>query len=423
MVKTGTKSTLYSYRWLVYIIVLLLYFSGVFLRLSPGVIKNELEAAFALGAVGFSTLNSMYFYTYMALQIPVGIFVDTIGAKKMVILGGIITAGGSILFGLAGSTAMLMVARLLIGMGTSAFFISILKLQTQWFLASEYGFMTGLTSFVGNMGGALAQGPLAFLIALASWRITFLSVSGLILLLVVAAILFVVNTPTDRGFAPLHVYQKQPSKIKILPILAETFKNKKMWPLLLYMFFAPGCNFTILAWGPAFFSQSYDISMLSAGNIMFFQAAVFSVSCVAIGKISDKMKRRKLPSVLFAAVNVAVWFILAFAGKHISLNIAALLVIIGGAANTGYILTLTIAKEISDPRFAGISTSVVNTAPFLGGAVLPIVFGAVIQYYSPSLAGIVLFQKAFLLLALSYTLGFIASFFLVETHAENIYAK
>lgn len=82
MTQSSKENSLYSYRWLIYIIVLLLYCTGSFLRLSPGVIKNELEAAFALGAVGFSTLNSMYFYTYMILQIPVGIFVDTIGAKK-----------------------------------------------------------------------------------------------------------------------------------------------------------------------------------------------------------------------------------------------------------------------------------------------------------------------------------------------------
>ena len=103
MTQSSKENSLYSYRWLIYIIVLLLYCTGSFLRLSPGVIKNELEAAFALGAVGFSTLNSMYFYTYMILQIPVGIFVDTIGAKKMVIIGGTITALGSAPFGLAGS--------------------------------------------------------------------------------------------------------------------------------------------------------------------------------------------------------------------------------------------------------------------------------------------------------------------------------
>ncbi len=423
MTQSSVKNTLYSYRWLVYIIVLLLYFTGVFLRISPGVIKDELEAAFSLGAVGFSALNSMYFYTYMILQIPVGIFVDTLGAKKMVIIGGIITAVGSILFGIATSTAALMVARLLIGAGTSAFFISILKLQTQWFSASEYGFMTGLTSFAGNMGGAVAQGPLAFLIALASWRITFLSVSGLLLLLVVASVIFVVNTPVDKGFAPLHTYEKPSAKPKIGPVLMETFKNKHVWPLLLYMFFAPGCNFTILAWGPAFFAQSYDVSMLTAGNIMFLQTTFFAVGCAAIGKISDVIKRRKLPAVLFAVINVIVWCILVFAGKKLSMNIAAALIVIGGAANTGYILTLTIAKEISNPQFAGISTSIVNTAPFLGGAVLPIIFGAIIEHYTPILSGIALFQKAFILLLLCYVCGMVASFFLVETRAQNVYGK
>ncbi len=47
---------------------------------------------------------------------------------------------------------MVFLGRLLVGLGVSVIFISVLKVMSEWFDESEFGKMSGLTSFVGNMG-------------------------------------------------------------------------------------------------------------------------------------------------------------------------------------------------------------------------------------------------------------------------------
>ena len=43
--------------------------------------------------------------------------------------------------------------RLLVGLGTSVIFISVLKAQSIWFNKREFTKASGLLSFIGNMGG------------------------------------------------------------------------------------------------------------------------------------------------------------------------------------------------------------------------------------------------------------------------------
>lgn len=100
MVKFKNKALLY--RWSIYFIALLLFSIGIFLRFSPAAIKTQLQDTFSLTSVGFSSLNSMYFYTYMIMQISVGIMVDTVGPKKMIYTGSIVMCLGCVIFGFSG---------------------------------------------------------------------------------------------------------------------------------------------------------------------------------------------------------------------------------------------------------------------------------------------------------------------------------
>ena len=72
----------------------LLYLIGFFHRVAPAVMTQELSQEFALGAAGLGSLSALYFYSYVAMQIPTGIFVDRWGPRKLLGLGALIAAGG-----------------------------------------------------------------------------------------------------------------------------------------------------------------------------------------------------------------------------------------------------------------------------------------------------------------------------------------
>lgn len=90
-----------SYRWVVWTILALLYVFVTFHQMGTGVVRNELEEDFSIGAAQFANIGSMYFYAYFIMQIPSGILADKFGPKITVTIFSLLAAAGSVIFGLA----------------------------------------------------------------------------------------------------------------------------------------------------------------------------------------------------------------------------------------------------------------------------------------------------------------------------------
>jgi fucose permease len=108
---------------------LLFYFGQYALRSAPGVMVPELTGAFGLTTLGVSSLLGLYYYTYSTFSIVAGASLDRFGAKYVIPAGIVITAIGSILFGL-GSYESAEIGRLLQGMGAAFAFTGAVYLAT-----------------------------------------------------------------------------------------------------------------------------------------------------------------------------------------------------------------------------------------------------------------------------------------------------
>jgi fucose permease len=79
---------------------LLFYFGQYALRSAPGVMVPELTDAFGLTTLGVSSLLGLYYYTYSTFAIVAGASLDRLGAKYVIPAGIVVTATGSVLFGI-----------------------------------------------------------------------------------------------------------------------------------------------------------------------------------------------------------------------------------------------------------------------------------------------------------------------------------
>jgi MFS family permease len=79
---------------------LLFYFGQYALRSAPGVMVPELTSSFGLTTAGVSSLLGLCYYTYSTFAIVAGASLDRLGAKYVIPAGIVVTAIGSILFGL-----------------------------------------------------------------------------------------------------------------------------------------------------------------------------------------------------------------------------------------------------------------------------------------------------------------------------------
>ena len=113
--------------WLVWSLGALLYLMGFFQRVAPAVMTDELMRTFSINAAGLGSLSALYFYSYVAMQIPTGILADRWGPRRLLTLGTLIAAIGAVMFALAPDFAWAAAGRLLIGGSVAVAFVCLLK--------------------------------------------------------------------------------------------------------------------------------------------------------------------------------------------------------------------------------------------------------------------------------------------------------
>lgn len=416
------------YRWIVWSILALIYLIVFFHRMSVGVIREELMAEFDMTSAAFAAFGSIYFYVYMCMQIPSGILADTLGARKTVMLGAAVASIGSILFAMATNLPLAYIGRFLVGMGVSVVFIPILKIQSCWFHEREFGTMTGLTTFVGNLGSVLAQTPLAFLVAMFSWRTTFIGIGVFTFVLSVLCFLLVRNTPEEAGFPPVSESSKantKNQKINFKKAFAEVLKNKSMCiPSILYFaVFGAQVAFTG-TFGQQYLMGLYGFDKTEASTYTLICALSVAIGAVIVGRWSDKIERRKPFVIVTVAMNLVGWAVLVFlGGENLHPVLLRLCMVLIGAACSIMVLCFSIVKEINSPEFVGVSISVINIFGFTGAAIIPIFVGKILDKYAITLTGLELYSKAFMICFFVAIIAMIASFFVKETGCKNISEK
>jgi len=401
-------------------IIVFIYFIGFFHRMSVGAIHEDLEREFGLSSASLAAFGSIYFYVYTVMQIPAGILADTLGARKTVFLGAIVSALGSVLFGLAPNLAVAYAARFLVGLGVSVVFIPLLSINSQWFYPREFATITGMSTFVGNMGSAFAQTPLVLLATAFTWRTTFLGIGILTALAGVASYILVRNKPEDMGFAPI-VPSREKKHPHFIHALGAFFKNPKSWSPCLVTFTLYSAQVTFAGtFGQEYFVEACHYSEVQAGNLLLANVLSVAATSFIFGWLSDHMGRRKPILVFCCVLNLTIWTIFALFGKWLAPGFHIVLMVLAGACCGPMPLCLAVAKEVNDPAYTGISTATANMFAFLGASFVPILFGTVLDHFRPTTDTHTLYSYAFAVLIGFSLIGISVLPRLHETHCANI---
>lgn len=414
-----------KYRWIIWGILVIIYLIVFFHRLSVGVITEELNKSFGMNATQIANLGAMYFYSYIIMQIPTGILADHMGPKKTVAIGSFVAAFGSILFSVSPNIPIAYLGRLLVGLGVSVVFLCVLKIQSNWFPAEKFATMSGITSFVGSMGGLLAQTPLIALIAIIGWRGSFFAMGVLTLIMAFLVMLFVKNTPTEMGFPEVNpqVSHNTSEKQSIRSQLEEVVKNPKIW-YPAFVFGGVNGGFLVFTgtFGISYLTAVYGLNITYAANLISLVLLVSGIALLLVGGISDKLKSRKLPMIILSAIAVSSWTIMVILKPPVFI-LLILISLIGVSSSVG-VICWTVGKEVSNPKLPGMSMSIVNVSGFIFTAILMVTCGKIIDInISNGLEPAVAYSKAFIAVIISTVIALVFALFATETKCKNIYNK
>jgi sugar phosphate permease len=407
-----------AYRWLLWVVLLLPYTVVYFHRLSIGVLRADLAAEFSLTSTAFAQIGAAYFYTYAVLQIPAGILSDSLGPRMTVTIAALITALGTAMFALAGSTGFLFLGRLVIGIGVSTVFVAILKVLALWFSEGEFATLTGLTAGVGTLGAIGAQSPLYLASQRWGWRTSFLAVAVLSAVTALLCYVIVRDRPPAQRAEENESHRMDTS---LRRELAAALRNPRTWPPWV-MFAGVYGSFIALAgtWGQSYLVLALEVPADRAAGLITTAVVGIAVGGILFTRISDGLRLRRMPMIVFSSLYLTQWLVFVSGSVQSTAGVRLLLLGIGLTAGV-CMAALPCGKEVNHPAFSGTSTSVVNVGGFFGSALIPVIMGRVLDRFGPLVSVSTAYRYALYVCAAGAAIGLIGALLVTETRCRNIY--
>lgn len=417
-----------SLAWTIWGLGAALYFMAFYQRVAPAVIANDLTAEFALTATSLGNLSAFYFYSYVGFQIPTGLLVDRWGARKLLTLGCVIAALGTLVFAMAPTLAWANAGRFLIGGSVGVAFVCMLKLAAHWMAPRQFALTSGIALTVGVVGGVLAGAPLRWLVDGFGWREVMVASAAFTALLAVAIWWIVRDDPMEKGYASHFTgHEDDAPALSVMQSLKAVFSYRNT----ALLFFVPGAFSGIVLsfaglWGVPFLTTHYGLTKAHAAGLCSVMLVAWAVGSMTYGPLSERLGRRKP---LFAAgmiVTMALWAALVFI-PALPYAVLVALLIVTGFVGAGFIIVFAYAKESVPPALAGTASGIVNMGVMTGGMVMQPVIGWVLdlRWTGAIVNGVrvydlAAYQSAFSLMFIWGALALVMLWLARETHCHQL---
>jgi MFS family permease len=161
------------------------------------VIAPSLLADLGISNADLGLLSAAYFFSFGCLQLPLGIWLDKYGARKIEATLLLFAAAGAAIFAMSTSLAGLWLGRALIGIGVSACLMAPYKAFRVWYAPQRQAQLASWMLMAGSAGALLSTVPVSAALPAVGWRGVFW-IMGALVLLVAAAIFFLVKEAEDK---------------------------------------------------------------------------------------------------------------------------------------------------------------------------------------------------------------------------------
>ncbi|MFS2029834.1 MULTISPECIES: MFS transporter [unclassified Curtobacterium] len=366
--------------FLVWGVAVLAYVLAVVQRSSLGVSGVDAQDRFAVSAAVLSTLAVVQIAVYAGLQIPVGIALDRVGPRRLVLLGAALLVAGQAVVAVSPTIGPAIAGRVLVGAGDAMTFISVIRLVPMWFSGPILPQISQWTGNLGQVGQILSAFPFAVLLHTAGWSPAFGVAAAASAVGLVLAFVFVRNGPV-------------PVRTDTIPLphtwrgAFHTFGHALRRPGTQLGFWShyvtqsSGTVFSLL-WGvPMLRGLGYSPSE-AAGFLTVIVVTGFVVGPV-LGVLCARFPLRRSNLVLGIVVALAVvWSaVLVWPGQPPTWLLVVLVVVMG-IGGPGSLIGFDFARSFNPVGSLGSANGVVNVGGFLAAFVMMFLIGTILDLAS-----------------------------------------
>jgi MFS family permease len=360
--------TLERRRWW---IAALLLVAGLINYLDRTVVSVAMPAIaqdLGLSPSRMGVLLSAFFWSYALMQIPIGWLADRFDLRWLYAACFALWSLTSGLTGFAASLGMLIVLRVLLGIGESVYLPGGLKLVSALFRAEERGLASGLINCGTRAGLAFGAPLIAWLVVGIGWHGAFflLGFLGLAWLAPWFAMF-------PRG-AELRTSGKRPGWGRVSRNLAGMALTNVGYGYYFYL---------MVTWLPTYLVDARHLPLRVAGSCALVPYLTFAVGEPVGGWVADRLVARGWNELAARKVIITAAFLtsLLLIPAGLVTGTAMAVVCLGGASLVGLSTAnlYALVQRVSAEGEVGFSTGVYNLAGNIPGVVAPIVTGEIVE--------------------------------------------
>ncbi|HUX10952.1 MAG TPA: MFS transporter [Terriglobia bacterium] len=375
----------WAVMWLLFIASVINYLDRSTISFALPLISHDLH----LGPESKGVLLSAFFWSYTLMQVPIGLMADRMNLLWVYSGAFALWSLAQGLTGLAGSLMVLILLRVVLGIGEAIYLPGGLKIVSLLFGRSERGLPSGMFDAGTRFGLVLGGIGIPWLLVRYGWRDTFVFV-GILGLLWLAPwfIAFPSKLANKREKPPERPAGVARPKFKLAHF------DRNLLGVCLGFFCFDYFWYLMLTWLPDYLYEARHLSIIKAGLFSAMPYAVFGVCQPLGGWIADRLIRRGWDETRTRKTMITIGFVFGLlmipAAITESAGVAVALIVGAGLVGLSTANQLVIVQSCAPHDEVGVWTGFLNFAGNIGGVAAPLITGFLIAWTGSFVSAFVL---------------------------------
>lgn len=365
--------------WAIWGVSLAVYVLAVFHRSSLGVAGLLAADRYDINATSLAAFTVLQLVVYAGMQVPVGVLLDRFGSRTMLLCGLVLMTAAQLAFAFSTSFGGAVLARAVLGAGDAMIFVSVIRIVSVWFLVRQAPLITQLTGLTGQLGAIAAAAPLTFMLDRLGWTRTFAAVSSIGVVLLIAVVLLVKDSPYRRD-------QVVKVKLRALAQSVKTVWGNPGTRLGMWSHFTSQFSGTVFAllWGFPFLVRGLGWSEGAASGLLMAMTAWAVVSGLLLARLVGRLPYYRSWIVIGVVLTMAVAWTAVLLWPGVAP--AWLVVVMAFATATGgpaSMVGFDLARSFTPVQAIGRANGLVNVGGFTASLVVMALIGIVLDLVEP----------------------------------------
>jgi sugar phosphate permease len=383
-------------RWYVLVLISLMYLITYLDRVNISAAAPVISKEFGFDKITMGAIFSAFVWAYALFQVPGGWLADRFGPRNVLTA---IVAYWSVMTAVTASAAgglSFIVVRFLFGVGEAGAFPGATRAMQVWYPPRERGFVQGITHSASRLGAAIAPPFVILIMTTFGWREAFYICGAVGVVWALWWYFTYRNLPEEHALVNRAELERirgtdaqgnvnQPRLEARADVPWRTLlRSPNMWAIMCAYFTYVYCLWIFLSWLPSYLIEYRHFTLFTVGFLASLPLLAGVVGDTVGGLATDWLLRKtgnaKLSRRLVAIVGLLGCVVCIVPAALVEDAHAAVYCLTGA----GFFLECTIGPSWAVPmdtggKYSGTVSGMMNMAGNFGGALSPLVFGALAQ--------------------------------------------